>query len=104
MMLDPSDPELLEILSFTCIDCARFAHVLQAAGYPIPRKAEAEQAHVLLWMLSLYHTHGKEWRTKGSEFLKALRDANTEVRHARAESEAAPSVEGPSKSRPGPER
>lgn len=29
---------------------------------------------------------------------------NTEVRHARSESGAAPSVEGPHKSRPGPER
>jgi len=33
-----------------------------------------------------------------------LRETITEVRHARADATAAPSVEGPSKSRPGPER
>lgn len=77
--IDPTDPEWLNILSFTCLDCGPMAHKLQAAGYPIDRKAEAEQAHVLMWMLSLYRDHGELWRVRGAQFLNALRDANTQL-------------------------
>ena len=70
--IDPSDPVWLEILSFTCLDCSPIAHKLQAAGHPITHKAEHEQAHVLLWMLSLYRDHGHEWRREGAKQVNAM--------------------------------
>ena len=70
--IDPSDPEVQWILSRTLLYCARYAHVFQKAGYPIPTHAEEEQMHILLWMLGLYRDHGTDWRKEGHAILVAL--------------------------------
>lgn len=71
--IDPKDPEVLTILSQLCFQVADIAHLMQAAGQPIKRKAEDEQAAVLLWMLTKLHQHGKDWRVEGDKELNALR-------------------------------
>lgn len=63
--IDPTDPEWTEILSTLCLTCGPIAHVFQKAGYDIRRRAEQEQGFVLMWLLSLYRDHGKEWRNEG---------------------------------------
>jgi len=75
--IDPSDPEVQWILSKTCLSCGPMAHVFQRAGYPIPRHAEEEQAHVLLWMLSRYKQNGADWREKADDELRALKKVNS---------------------------
>lgn len=67
--LKPSE-ELLWILGQPNFACAGTANGLRAAGQEIPRKAEAEQAAVILWMLNLYLKHGEKWRAAGIEFLE----------------------------------
>lgn len=70
--IDPADPEVRSILSWTCIDCGDYGRALRKAGYEIPPKIEAEQSVVLLWFLSLYRDHGDDWRKKGAEKLREL--------------------------------
>ncbi len=72
IMLDPADPEILFILSKTCLSCGPMAHVFQRAGYPIPTHAEEEQAHILLWMLARYQQHGIGWRAKADDELRSM--------------------------------
>lgn len=70
--IDPSDHEVQAILGWPCFRCGPIAHIFQAAGYPIPKHAEEEQAHVLLWLLGLRRDHGDAWMRAGNEQLKAL--------------------------------
>jgi hypothetical protein len=42
--------------------CAPIAARLRKLGHVIDEKAEAEQAAVIYWMLSLYECHGDSWR------------------------------------------
>ncbi|KKN33992.1 hypothetical protein LCGC14_0798050 [marine sediment metagenome] len=76
-MVFPSEmtPELQDILGRPNFVCGPIAHIFQAAGADIPRKAEAEQAFVLHWMIKLYLTHGDRWREIGEEELKEVRAA-----------------------------
>ena len=67
--LKPSE-ELLWILGQPNFACAGTANGLRAVGQEIPRKAEAEQAAVILWMLNLYLIHGDKWRNAGIDFLE----------------------------------
>jgi hypothetical protein len=76
--IDPKDPQWEAILSHTCLFCGPVAALLRRAGYNIRTHAEEEQGAVLLWMLSLYRDHGREWREKGQEKLNALKAANQE--------------------------
>lgn len=70
--IDPADPEVLEVLGTVCFVAGPIAHVFQRAGYDVPKKAEAEQGAVILWMLSLKRDHGKDWREKGDEILRGI--------------------------------
>lgn len=49
------------ILSRTHFWCARYADLLRRDGKLIPKRAEAEQASVIHWMLTLYLKHGDSW-------------------------------------------
>ena len=60
------------ILGRPCFAVARIAWKLDALGlYKVERKAEAEQAAALHWMLSLYVKHGSKWREIAEETLRA---------------------------------
>jgi hypothetical protein len=50
------------ILGIPNFKCAYTAEKLRSRGHNIPRKAEAEQAAVICWMLNLYLKHGPNWR------------------------------------------
>lgn len=72
LSFDPEDPEILWILGRPNFECAPIAHVLQASGHQIDRKAEAEQAAVIIWMIRKYQEHGANWKEKADEELSAL--------------------------------
>lgn len=79
-MIFPSEmtTELEHILGRPNFVCGPIAHIFQAAGADIPRKAEAEQAFVLHWMVKLYLTHGDDWREHCEQELKEARAAVTD--------------------------
>lgn len=54
-------PPLKQVLSFMNFRTGPIAHVFQAAGFPIPKKCEAEQAFVLDRMIRTVLQHGEEW-------------------------------------------
>lgn len=49
--------------------CSGIARILREKGQAIPKKAEAEQAAVIYWMLELYDKHGSNWKEAGEELL-----------------------------------
>lgn len=57
-----ADDEITWILGRPNFWCGSLADNLRRQGHDIPRKAEAEQAHVILWMLNLYFEHKENWR------------------------------------------
>lgn len=67
------DDDLLAILGRSNFACAPIARLLRKAGRSIPEKAEAEQAHVIHWVLGLYLKHGAEWAEKGEAELRTHR-------------------------------
>lgn len=50
--------------------CAKIAHRMRDMGFNVERKAEDEQALVILAMLEFYKEFGKDWSKKMNEFLK----------------------------------
>lgn len=66
----PFDEHVKEILSWMCFQIKPYADMLRAEGLDIPRKAEAEQAAVLHWMLNLYLAHGSDWKKAGQEWIE----------------------------------
>jgi hypothetical protein len=78
--LPPSlDADLTEILGTPNFHAALFAHVFRASGVAVPRKADAEQAFILHWLLGLWFEHGPGWRLAACE---AMRAAQWEVKGA----------------------
>jgi hypothetical protein len=73
--IDPTDPEVLDILSMLSFTAGPYAAHLRKCGYQIKQKIEVEQATVMLWWLSLYQKHGKDWREKGAQELRELLSA-----------------------------
>lgn len=64
--------DLMQILGRMCFACGGIAEVFRRSGQDIPRKAEAEQAFVIHWLLLKYAEHGSDWMAKGEQELKAL--------------------------------
>lgn len=58
---DDLTPALMEALGVPNFKAGPIAHALRAAGADIPRKSEAEQAHVLHWFVKLVLQHGDGW-------------------------------------------
>lgn len=77
LSIDPTDPEILWILGLMCFQCGPIAEVLRYAGEPIPRKAESEQAIVMIWLIQKYQEHGEGWRSKVQLELNNLSKMNT---------------------------
>jgi hypothetical protein len=67
-------PELDYVLGRPNFWCGPFAHIFQAAGYDIPKKAEREQAFILHWLTGLVLKHGAAWNQHASTELAALKD------------------------------
>lgn len=68
--------DLLAILGRPNFACARLAGVLRRhTGRDIPTKTEAEQAHVLHWLLGLYLDHGEAWEAAANHQLTTWLDA-----------------------------
>ncbi len=65
-------PELKGVLGLMIFSTAPIAHALRADGEDIPRESEAEQAHVLHWMIGLALEHGQGWRDKVVERLTRI--------------------------------
>ncbi|RYD41905.1 MAG: hypothetical protein EOP85_11970 [Verrucomicrobiaceae bacterium] len=70
---NPADPEAIWILSLMAFHCAPYAHLLRDLGAAIPRKVEAEQAAVMVWLLQKLQEHGKDWREKADEEIAEMR-------------------------------
>ena len=71
---DELDAELLDILGRPNFACAALAHAMRADGVDIPRKAEAEQAHVLFKLLGFYSAHGVDWRQQANIWIAGLQE------------------------------
>lgn len=76
-MIFPTEltPTLEDILGRPNFTCSPMAHLFRDAGADIPRKAEAEQAFVLHWMVKLYLAHGDDWKDQGAIELDRARAA-----------------------------
>lgn len=66
------DEEIKWILGQPNFACIEIANALRRSGMQIEKKAEAEQAAVIYWMLEMYHIHGRNWRKAGEEFLQQV--------------------------------
>lgn len=64
-------PELERVLGLMIFRTGPVAHILQAAGRDIPKKAEAEQAHVLHWLIKLALDHPNDWSVRADAELKS---------------------------------
>ncbi|MBQ4824405.1 hypothetical protein J4729_07555 [Leisingera sp. HS039] len=65
-------PVLQEVLGLMIMQTCPIAHALRDGGESIPKKTEAEQAHVLHWMIGLALEHGDAWREKVGERLDQI--------------------------------
>lgn len=54
--------------------CGPIAHQLVKLGHKIERKAEAEQAYVLHWLLGLHELHGERFRVEANKILDSTAD------------------------------
>lgn len=70
--IPPMTAELANILGRPNFQCCHIAQALRAGGHEIPRKAEAEQAAVIYFMLGHYLEHGDKWSEKAEEELQRL--------------------------------
>ena len=67
---DELDDSLREILGRPNFACAPIAGALRARGWTIARKAEAEQAAAIFWMLEHYLQHRADWFTHARDELE----------------------------------
>lgn len=72
-------PELEKILGTMCFQTISLSQILRAGGQAIEPRAEAEQAAVLHWMLSLWAVHGDEWRKAAVREVERIREATKET-------------------------
>ena len=87
LVLPPMDDDLAEILGRVCFQCISIAQLLRVNGHTIANKAEAEQAAVIYWLLSLYAKHGAEWRKAAGEEMDRLIGLASEKADAKATDE-----------------
>lgn len=66
-------PQLEHVLGLMNFSTGPIAHRFQAAGRDIKRKAEAEQAFVLDWLIRLVLQHGDRWAEVADEEIAALK-------------------------------
>lgn len=66
-------PGLIDILGRPNFTCIRLAQLLRLSGAEIAKKAEAEQAAVIHYLLGFYLKHGNQWAEKADEDLERRR-------------------------------
>lgn len=69
-------PELEKILGTMCFQTISLSQVLRAGDQAIAPRAEAEQAAVMHWMLSLWFVHGDGWNKAAAREVERIRAAN----------------------------
>ena len=67
--------DLIEILGRPNFTCIRIAQLLRLGGVEIAKKAEAEQATVIHYLLGFYFQHGSQWGEKANEDIERRRIA-----------------------------
>lgn len=67
-------PTIKSVLGMMCFNISHYAHVYQAAGFNIPKKAEEEQAFCLHRWLGFALEHGDKWTDIANQELKDLRE------------------------------
>jgi hypothetical protein len=67
-------PELETALGLMVWNTGKIAAVLRSGGEEITRKAEAEQAYVLHWLIGLCLKHGDKWNEAFLDHLKIIDD------------------------------
>ena len=82
-------PDLIEILGTPNFATIGFAQGMRAIGVDIPRKAEAEQAHMIHFMLRHYVQHGADWRKHAAASLDAMEATYKATKAANALAEGA---------------
>lgn len=65
--------DLIDILGRPNFTCIRIAQLLRLSGVEIDKKAEAEQATVIHYLLGFYLKHGSQWAEKAGEDIERLR-------------------------------
>lgn len=68
--LPPLNDDVRWILGQPNFNCVTTAQLLRSLGHEIERKAEAEQAAVIHWMLGVYMQHGEKFRDECWNVLK----------------------------------
>lgn len=71
---DTLTDDLQEVLGWPNFRCAPIAHLFRDAGADIARKAEAEQAYVLDWLIRLTILHGPDWRAVAAADMQAAQE------------------------------
>ncbi len=64
----------IDIMGIPNFSAAQEARLMRMVGFQIPTKAEAEQAYVIHWLLTIYAEHGDQWRVKAGEQIQAWID------------------------------
>ena len=67
--------DLIDILGRPNFTCIRIAQLLRLGGVDIAKKAEAEQATVIHYLLGFYLKHGSEWAARADEDIEVRRVA-----------------------------
>lgn len=71
--LPAMNPDLERILGIMCFECIHFAQAFRMAGQPIARKAEAEQAATIHWLLGHYFRSGANWRVAATADMERMK-------------------------------
>jgi len=66
---------IAEVIGTPCFACIQVVGALRELGHEIARKAEAEQAAYIWFLLPFAIRHGREWRFYAAEELKRQRAA-----------------------------
>ncbi len=86
--LPPLNADLIEILGRPNFTCIRIAQLLRLSGVDIAKKAEAEQATVIHYLLGFYFKHGSQWAEKAGEDIERLRLAAIATQQGKGEKNA----------------
>ncbi|MBD9433213.1 hypothetical protein IB257_25020 [Achromobacter sp. ACM03] len=73
LALPELNADLIDILGRPNFTCIRIAQLLRLSGVEIKKKAEAEQATVIHYLLGFYLKHGSQWAEKAGEDIERLR-------------------------------